>query len=453
MTKRLILWDDRASAVYGRDWDLSVRFGKPLQGISTSMEFPISDVRARFPSLSVTDDGATRTYLDNPAGTQVPGSVVGAISHYLLHNASNAGGRFRTSVETDAVWLKAHDDMAVFLGAKSAAEIVIGQSMTCLTFHMSRSICHDFQPGDQIVISRMEHEGNVGPWLEIAKDKGLEIRWVDFNRESWQVEPEYLFAQLTDRTRLVALNYASNMTGSINDVARLTRLAQEAGALVYVDAVQLAPHHLVDVEALGCDFLACSSYKFFGPHMGIVWGREALLQSLYPYKGRCVSDESPDRFEMGTPQYELLAGLSATVGYFEALGEICGGRGHRRALIAQAFAASRAYEEPLTNRLIAGLQDIPGLSIYGIVNPNRIGERVPTVSFRHKNLSPDTIATALGRAGIHVWHGHNYAYEPARALGLPLDEGVLRVGLAHYNTKAEVDRTLEKISQTVTEAG
>ena len=406
-----------------------------------------------FPSLSVADDGVARTYLDNPAGTQVPKPVVDAIGHYLLNNSSNAGGKFRTSVETDRVWLEAHEDMACFLGAQSAAEVVIGQSMTCLTFHMSRSICHDFQPGDQIVISRMEHEGNVGPWLEIAKDKGLEVRWIDFNRESWQVEPGDLAAQLTDRTRLVALNYASNLTGSVNDVKRLTRLAQDAGALVYVDAVQLAPHHLVDVAELGCDFLACSSYKFFGPHLGIVWGKQAILETLYPYKGRCVSDASPDRYEMGTPQYELLAGLSATVNYFETLGRDTGGKGDRRALFRRAYEASRAYEEPLTNRFIAGLQDIQGVSIYGIVNPNRIGDRVPTVSFRHDRLSPDTIATAMARAGIHVWHGHNYAYEPARALGLPLDEGVVRIGLAHYNTAAEVERTLEKISQTVTEAG
>ncbi|MGB7271535.1 MAG: cysteine desulfurase-like protein [Albidovulum sp.] len=417
------------------------------------MDFPISQVRDSFPSLSETDEGTARTYLDNPAGTQVPASVVEAISHYLLHNNSNAGGKFRTSKATDHIWLKAHQDMALFLGAKSASEIVIGQSMTSLAFHMSRSICHDFKPGDQIVITRMEHEGNVGPWLEIAKDKGLDIRWVDFNRDSWQVEPDDLAAVLSDRTRLVTLNYASNMTGSINDVRSLTKIAKDAGALVFVDAVQLAPHHLVDVQSLGCDFLACSSYKFFGPHMGIVWGKEALLKSLYPYKGRCVSDDSPDRFEMGTPQYELLAGLSATVEYFAELGAACGGAGDKRGLIAQAYEASRAHEEPLTNRLISGLTEIPGVTIYGIVNPNRIGERVPTVSLRHDRLSPDSIATALAGAGIHVWHGHNYAYEPARALNLPLDEGVVRIGLAHYNTASEVERTLDEILKTVTQAG
>lgn len=382
----------------------------------------------------------------------MPSSVVEAISHYLLHSSSNAGGAFRTSMATDQVWLDAHADMATFLGAKSASEVVIGQSMTSLTFHMSRSICHDFKFGDQIIITRMEHEGNVGPWLEIAKEKDLEIIWADFNRDSWQVEPDDLKSLLTERTRLLALNYASNMTGSINDVRALTRLAQDAGALVYVDAVQLAPHHLVDVGALGCDFLACSSYKFFGPHLGIVWGKEALLQSLYPYKGRCVSDDTPERFEMGTPQYELLAGLSATVAYFTQLGALCGGTGTPRDLIARAYEASRSYEEPLTNQLIAGLQSIPGVTIYGTTNPNRIADRVTTVSFRHDTHTPHAIASDLARTGIQVWHGHNYAYEPARALNLPLDEGVVRIGLAHYNTHTEVERALEEITKAVTKA-
>ncbi len=412
--------------------------------------FPIAQVRARFPSLSRTDNTIGRTYLDNPAGTQVPAPVVEAISHYLLHHCSNGGGKFSTSVETDRVARKAHEDMALLLGADSPQEIIIGQSMTSLTFHLSRSICHDFQPGDQIVISRMEHEGNVAPWLEIARDRNLEIRWVDFNRESWQVEPDDLAACLSERTRLVALNHASNMTGSINDVETLARIARDAGACVFVDAVQQVPHCLVDVSTLGCDFLACSSYKFFGPHMGIVWGRADLLTSLYPYKGRCVSNRSPDRFELGTPQFELLAGLSATVAYFEELGQLCNGATERRDQIISAYEAARAHEGPLTNTLIAGLQAIPGITIYGITNPNRMAHRVPTVSFRHDTLPPVAIATALGRAGIHVWHGHNYAYEPARALGLPLDEGVVRIGLAHYNTRAEVERTLHEIEKTVT---
>jgi selenocysteine lyase/cysteine desulfurase len=214
--------------------------------------------------------------------------------------------------------------------------------------------------------------------------------------------------------------------------------------------VQLAPHHLVEVQKLGSDFLACSSYKFFGPHLVLLCGRQDILSELYPYKGRCVSDELPDRFEMGTPQFELLAGLSATIAYFEDLGHQMSPSSDRRAAIAAAYQMSRDYEEPLTNTLIGGLADIPGVSIYGITNPNRVKYRVPTVSIRHTNVTPSDIASALAKAGIHVWHGHNYAYEPARALGLPLDEGVVRIGLAHYNTMDEVEKIVSEIQMTVT---
>jgi cysteine desulfurase family protein (TIGR01976 family) len=416
------------------------------------MAFPISDVRARFPALALQDDGQNRIYVDNPAGTQVPAVVAEAVSHYMLTSSANAGGHFSTSVETDRIALKAHEDAALFLGASSGREVIIGQSMTALTFHMSRSICRDFKPGDEIIITRMEHEGNVGPWLTIAEDMGLVVRWLDFNRETWQVEPEDLSAVLSDRTRLVALNYASNMTGSINDVSALSNIAKDAGALVFVDAVQLAPHHLVDVQALGCDFLACSSYKFFGPHLGLLWGRTDVLKGLFPYKGRCVSDDPPDRFELGTPQFELLAGLSATVGYFENLGRLGFGSDDRRTQIAAAYQMSRDYEEPLTNSLIGGLTQIGGVSIFGITNPNRVKHRVPTVSFRHDRVKPSDIAKALAKAGIYVWHGHNYAYEPARALNLPLDEGVVRIGLTHYNTIDEVKIILSEIEKTVTKA-
>lgn len=416
------------------------------------MEFPVSKVRSLFPALALKDDGNARVYLDNPAGTQVPTSVARAVADYMLTNASNMGGHFKTSVATDQVTLKAHQDAALFLGASSSEEVVIGQSMTSLTFHLSRSICRDFQPGDEIVITRMEHEGNIGPWLEIAKDKELVIRWVDFNRETWQVEPEDLVSVLTDRTKLVALNYASNMTGSINDIAALSQVAKDAGALVFVDAVQLAPHHMIDVQTLGCDFLVCSSYKFFGPHLGLLWGRKEILQNLHPYKGRCVSDDLPDRFEAGTPQFELLAGLSATVEYFEELGQLRTTSDNRRELIATAYQMSRDYEEPLTNTLIDGLRQIRGISIFGITNPNRVQHRVPTISIRHNMIAPSDIAHTLSKVGIYVWHGHNYAYEPTRALNLPEDEGVVRIGLAHYNSSDEVSQIIREIDTIVTKA-
>jgi len=409
------------------------------------MVFPIADIRAKFPAMVKTDGTTKRSYLDNPAGTQVPLSVAQAISDYMLTNCANLGGHFSTSVTSDQVVLQAHRDMATFLGADSGEEIVIGQSMTMLTFHLSRSICRDFKPGDEIVITRMDHEGNIGPWLEIAKDKNLTIRWLDFDLDSWQIEADALQAVLNERTKLVCLNYASNLTGSINDVARLTRIAQDAGAQVFVDAVQLAPHHLVDVAKLGCDFLVCSSYKFFGPHLGILWGKRDILTALHPYKGRCTLDELPDRFELGTPQVELLAGLSATVDYFADFGGGIGNFDNKRDQIAAAYDEYRNYEEPLTNRLIDGLQGVSGIKVYGITNPNRVHERVPTISIRHRSIDPSTMAKSLADQGIFVWHGHNYAYEPTRFLGIPEDEGVVRIGLAHYNTESEVNRVIQAI--------
>ena len=409
------------------------------------MVFPISDVRAKFPSMAQRDGATTRTYLDNPAGTQVPLSVANAISGYMLTNCANLGGHFSSSVASDQVVMQAHSDMADFLGADSGQEIIIGQSMTMLTFHLSRSICRDFKPGDEIIITRMDHEGNIGPWLEIAKDKGLVIRWLDFDLDSWQIEAQTLESVLSDRTRLVCLNYASNLTGSVNDIARLTAIAQDAGARVFVDAVQLAPHHLVDVKRLGCDFLVCSSYKFFGPHLGILWGKRDILTALHAYKGRCTSDDLPDRFELGTPQIELLAGLSATIDYFADFGRQLGDFTTQRDQIAAAYDEYRNYEEPLTNRLIDGLQGTCGVTIFGITNPNRVHERVPTVSIRHRSIDPSTLAKTLAGQGIFVWNGHNYAYEPTRFLGIPEDQGVVRIGLAHYNTGMEVDRVIQAI--------
>jgi len=409
------------------------------------MVYPIADIRARFPALARTDGDVARSYLDNPAGTQVPSSVAQAICDYMLSDCANLGGHFATSLASDQVVLQAHRDMADFLGADSGAEIVIGQSMTMLTFHLSRSICRDFKPGDEIVLTRMDHEGNIGPWLEIAKDRDLTIRWLDFDLDSWQIEPEALQAVLTPRTRLVCLNYASNLTGSVNDIATLTRIAQAGGAQVFVDAVQLAPHHLVDVRALGCDYLVCSSYKFFGPHLGILWGKRDLLSGLHPYKGRCTSDDLPDRFELGTPQVELLAGLSATIDYFADYGRALGDFTSRRDQIAAAYDDFRNYEEPLTNKLIGGLQDVSGVEVYGITNPNRVHERVPTVSIRHRSIDPSTLAKSLADQGIFVWHGHNYAYEPTRFLGIPEEEGVVRIGLAHYNTESEVNRVIQAV--------
>jgi cysteine desulfurase family protein (TIGR01976 family) len=337
--------------------------------------------------------------------------------------------------------------MADMLGASSEREIVVGPSMTTLTLHMSRSIGRTLNRGDEIIVTRMDHEGDISPWLLLAEDLGLVVKWLPFNPDTWRIEIEDLKAILTDRTRLLALNYASNLTGSVNNVSELGSVARSAGALVYVDAVQLAPHRLVSVNKLNCDFLACSSYKFYGPHLGILWGRESILNDLDAYRCRCSSDDLPERFETGTPQTELLAGLESTVGYFQWLGELCGYSGSRREKIIGAYAAATDYENKLTLKLIEELSQFKGLRIHGITDNGRIDDRVPTVSFTHANFSPIEIAKTLGQNNICAWSGHNYAYEVVKHLGIDEEHGVLRLGIAQYNTEAEIDRTVEVLSQ------
>lgn len=409
--------------------------------------FPIDAIRREFPSLTVTDDGRARIYIDNPAGTQVPMRVAQATTDCFLRHNANLGGAFVTSREAGVIVERAHAAMADFLGADSGEEIVIGQSMTALTFHMSRSIAKTIGPGDEIVLTRMDHDGNIAPWLAIAADRGATVRWVPFNADTWVIEPRALDDVLSKRTRLVALNAASNLTGSINDVARLVERVHEAGALAFVDAVQYSPHEFTDVKQLGCDFLACSSYKFFGPHLGIVWGRRDLLQSLEPYKVRPIGDELPDRWEAGTPQIELHAGLAATVDYFDWLGAQLGSNGDRRARFRTAFEATKAWEQMLAAQLVAGLSEISGVTIRGISDPSRFSSRVPTVSFTHRTRKPKEIAALLASRNIFVWSGHNYALEIVRQLGIPENEGVLRIGMVHYNTPEEVDATLTALEE------
>ncbi len=416
------------------------------------LNFPIEAVRGKFPALSLTDKGRRRIYLDNPAGTQVPRAVADAVSNCLLNTNANLGGFFETTVAAQDVVDGAHAAMADFLGAAGSEEIIIGANMTTLTFHLSRTLGRSMKPGDEIIVTRMDHEGNVSPWLLLARDLGLTVKWLPFDRESWRIEPRDLEPLLSGRTRLLALNYSSNMTGSVNDVGALAGLAAKAGALVYVDAVQLVPHRLPDVQALGCDFLACSSYKFFGPHLGMVWGRESLLADLEPYKLRCASDALPERFETGTPQTELLAGLAATVDYLEWLGEANGHGGTRREKLAGAYRSFEAYENALTRQLIEGLAALPGVRIHGITDPAAFAHRVPTVSFTHASLSTHAIAEALAERGIYAWSGHNYAFEPARHLGLDEGEGVVRLGIAHYNTGNEIARTLLALTEIVGKA-
>ena len=407
--------------------------------------FPINRIRREFPALSRSRNGRTRIFLDNPAGTQLPRQVVEAISNALVDAASNYGGFFENSRNAEAIYARAHDAMADFVNAHSPNEIVVGQSMTGLTLHMSRSLGRLLAPGDEIIVTRMDHEGNVSPWLSIAEDLDLVVKWLPFNLDTWKIEPGDLQALLGSRTRLLALNHASNLTGSINDVADLVALARPAGVMTYVDAVQLAPHQCIDVRALGCDFLVCSSYKFFGPHLGVLWGRRQLLDELTAYRARCAPDTSPGKWETGTPQTELLAGLAACVGYYDWLGGEVSDEGSRRGRIEAAYRAAADHEARLVTRLIEGIRTIPGTTIHGITNPNRVGERVPTVSMTHDRVSPPQVAERLARDGICVWSGHNYALEVVRHLGIDEDTGVVRIGLAHYNTEEEVDKALDAL--------
>lgn len=411
--------------------------------------FPIERVRAEFPALSIEDGGRPRIYVDNPAGTQVSERVAQAVSRCLLETNANLGGYFVTSIAAEEAVVAAHRAMARFLGAQSEREVIIGDSMTTLTFALSRSIGRTLNPGDEIVVTRMDHDGNIAPWLVMAEDRGVTVRWLPFDEESWRIESPALDAVLSNRTRLVALNHASNLTGSINDVRALVQQIHNAGALAYIDSVQFAPHGTIDVRELDCDFLACSSYKFFGPHLGIVWGREELLADLYAYKVRPQTTELPYKFETGTPQIESLASLNATVEYFEWLGAQCSPGSQGRDAIRSAFDAAVAYERNLTARLIEGLLQFAGVRIAGISDPSRFNARVPTVSFTCERLKPSEIARALGKQNIFVWSGHNFALEVVRQLGIDETEGVVRIGLAHYNTGQEVERVLDVLSRVL----
>lgn len=418
------------------------------------MSFDIDRIRSEFPSLAVTDDGRRRVYLDNPGGTQVPRRVIDRITDCLIRANANLGGSFASSVAAGELVMEAHRAMADFLGASSAEEIVFGQNMTTLTFHLSRSLALTVQPGDEIVVTRMDHDANISPWLLLARDRGAVVRWVDFDTERYEFDLCSLRDVLGPRTRIVAFNYASNATGTINDipgvVAAVRELAPEA--VVYVDAVQYAPHGLIDVQKLGCDFLACSPYKFFGPHQGVLWGRAALLRKLQPYKVRPADDALPYRFETGTLSHEGMAGTLGAVEYFAWVGETFGpdlphlaGESPRRRAIRAAWEVMAIYEAELMLRLIAGLQRLPGIRILGITDPASVSRRVPTVSFTHERLTPQELEKIFAKAGIFVWEGHNYAIEVMGSLKL-LDKGnALRVGLAHYNTAEEVDFFLETL--------
>lgn len=419
------------------------------------LSLDLSALRSQFPALQQVDSaGWPYLYLDGPGGTQVPQSVIAAMADYLAHYNANLHGSFATSRRTDEIVEAARRAAADFLNAPSPEEIVFGPNMTTLTFHISRALERELRPGDEVVVTRLDHDANIAPWLRL-QERGVVVRWADFHPEDCTLDMEGLQGLLSERTRLVAVGYASNAVGTINDVSRIASWAHQVGALVYVDAVHYAPHGPIDVQAIGCDFLVCSAYKFFGPHLGFLWGRREVLERLRPDKVRPAPEEIPARFETGTQIHEALAGLVAAIDYLAEVGAQYGkpfiasfpGFHGRRLHLKAGLAAIQTYERQLVWPLIAGLQAVPGLRIWGITNPARAAERVPTVSFTMEGLTPQEIARRLGEESIFVWDGNFYALAVTERLGLEERGGLLRVGLVHYNTAAEVERLLEAVER------
>lgn len=402
-------------------------------------------VRPLFPALAETVAGRPAVFFDAPGGTQVPQPVIDAIADYLVHRNSNTHGGFLTSERTDETIAAAHQAMADMLNC-DPEETVFGPNMTTLTFAISRAIGRELGPGDEIVVTRLDHDANVAPWRAL-EERGVTIREVDVDVEDCTLDMADLEAKIGPRTKLVAAGYASNAVGTINDVRRVVELAHSVGALAYIDAVHYAPHGPIDVRALDCDFLACSTYKFFGPHIGVLYGKRAHLERLQPYKVRPSSNEAPDRWMTGTQNHEGLAGVVAAVDYLAALGVAQAGAApaDRRGALRAAMAAIKAYERDLSERLIGGLLKIPELTFYGIRDPERFDARTPTVSFRIAGRTPRQVAEDLGRQGIFVWDGNYYALSLSERLGVEPLGGMVRVGLAHYSTAEEVDRLLEAL--------
>lgn len=413
------------------------------------MTFQISRIRDQFPALALQDNGESRVYFDNPGGTQVPRVVLERIRDCLVKTNANLGGQFRSSIEMGQVFADARSAMAEFLGAASGDELIFGQNMTSLTFHMSRCIGRALNAGDEIVVTEMDHEGNVSPWLLVARDRGCAVRWLPFEADTCEFDLDKLDAVLSERTKVVAIGYASNLMGTVNDIAEIVRRIRLAApsAIIYVDAVQFAAHGLIDVQVLGCDMLVCSPYKFFGPHVGVLWGRRDVLERLDTYKARPSADTIPVRFETGTLGHESAAGVLGTIEYFRWIGQGGAGNLAGRDAIAQAWKTIGDQETHLLRRLIEGLRGLKNIRIHGITEPNRISHRVPTVAITSPPFNPVDMARYFASQAIFVWSGHSYSVEACRRLGLLESGGVVRIGLAHYNTVEEVDRLLQHLER------
>jgi cysteine desulfurase family protein (TIGR01976 family) len=413
----------------------------PVVHGAESKPLDVAWVRAQFPSLQLQVNGHPAAFLDGPAGTQVPKQVMEAVLNYYLKSNANTCGAFVTSRSNDAILSSARAAMADFFNCDKD-EVIFGQNMTTITFALARAIGRTLEPGDEIVVTTLDHDANVAPWRAL-EEMGMVIRQVDIRESDCTLDLEDLKRKINRNTKLVAVGYASNAVGTINPVAEITKLAHAAGALMFIDAVHYAPHGPIDVRALDCDFLVCSPYKFFGPHMGTLYGKREHLLRFKPYKVRPAPDSLPDRWETGTQVQELIAGIEAAVDYLAELGRHCeaSATDRRRALLA-AYRATRAHEMALFSRLSEGLFAIPDLQFFGISDLKRSNERCSTVSIRLANHSPAEIAAFLGERGIFTWDGNYYALNLTERLGVEAKGGLLRIGLVHYNTAEEVDRLL-----------
>jgi cysteine desulfurase family protein (TIGR01976 family) len=418
----------------------------PVLQEATNKPLDSTWVRAQFPSLNLQVNGHPAAFLDGPAGTQVPRQVMDAVQNYFLTANANTCGAFATSRANDATIAGARGAMADFFHCDKD-EVVFGQNMTTITFALARAIGRELKAGDEIVVTTLDHDANVAPWRAL-EEKGVVIRQVDIREADCTLDLDDLKRKITPKTKLVAVGYASNAVGTINPVGEITKLAHDAGAMMFIDAVHYAPHGAIDVRALDCDFLVCSPYKFFGPHMGTLYGKRERLLQFKPYKVRPAPDALPDRWETGTQVQELIAGIGAAVDYLAELG-----RRHepsakdRRSALLAAYRATRRHETALLGRLIEGLLGIPKLRFFGISDPKRFHERCSTISIRIGDHNPTEIARFLGDRGIFTWDGNYYALNLSERLGVEQKGGFLRIGLVHYNTAEEAERLLASLRE------
>ncbi len=412
------------------------------------MELDAISIRSRFPALSRTLDGRPVIWADGPGGTQVPESVIDAMSGYLRRGGSNHGGFFEASRDSDEVHREARSALADFLGASSHNEIAFGQNMTSLTFAVSRALARTWDSSSEVVATRLDHDANVTPWVMAAADSGATVRKVDVDPSNASLDMDSMESAIGPNTRLVAVTAASNASGSLVDVRRVVEMAHAVGAIAYVDAVHLAPHRTIDVAALDCDFLVVSAYKFFGPHTGVLYGKYDRLDQFDAYKVRPAPELPPGKWETGTQSFESFAGLIATIEYWAELGEQVSPTGialTRRDRLVAATTATSGYERGLARRFLDGVADLPRVEVYGITEGD-LTDRTPTFALAVAGAHPDEVAANLGAQGIFVWSGNYYAVEIMEALGRADTGGLVRIGFVHYNTAAEVDRILEALA-------